>query len=100
MLRKIVVAVTLCILVPLWPCAASSTETEVGGANVPSDKDGSYLIAATSKSKRDQMSAEQKRALRKKAMEWCLKTYGHDGYTQIERVQIKSDGTVVCYIRR
>ena len=46
------------------------------------------------------MSAEQKRALRKKAMEWCLKTYGHDGYTQIERVQIKSDGTVVCYIRR
>ena len=57
------------IFIPLGTYAAASSEAEVGGEKVSSGKNGSYRIAAASKSKRDQMSAEQKRALRKKAME-------------------------------
>ncbi len=47
---------------------------------------------------RDRMSDAQKKEIRRKAMEWCKKKY-RDGSNQVERIQIQSNGKVICYIR-
>jgi hypothetical protein len=47
---------------------------------------------------RDRMTAEQKKELRRRAREWCTKKYIH-GTAYIDRVQIQSDGRVICYYR-
>jgi lipopolysaccharide export LptBFGC system permease protein LptF len=60
---------------------------------------GTAEAASAKKStKRDQMSAEQKKALRQRAREYCAKKYAK-GKSQIERIEIKSNGSVVCWIR-
>lgn len=48
--------------------------------------------------KRDAMSENEKKALRKKAREYCNKTYAKGG-AFVERVEIQSTGKVVCWIR-
>jgi hypothetical protein len=47
---------------------------------------------------RDRMSDAQKKELRRRAMDWCKKKF-RDGANSIERVQIQSNGKVICYIR-
>jgi hypothetical protein len=47
---------------------------------------------------RDRMSDKQKKELRARAMAWCKKKF-RDGSNSVERVQIQSNGKVICYIR-
>jgi hypothetical protein len=53
---------------------------------------------AAKKSKRDSMSEGQKKDLRKRAREYCQKKYAN-GTAYLERVEIKSNGQVICWIR-
>ncbi len=55
---------------------------------------------AAKKNVRETMTAEQKKAARKRGMEWCRNKFQRDGYTQIEKVMIREDGGITCYIRR
>ena len=59
-----------------------------------------FTALAASKNKRDSLTPEQKKELRKRGMEWCRNTFRKDGYTHIERVVIREDGRIVCYLRR
>ena len=54
---------------------------------------------AAKKNVRESMTAEQKKAARKRGMEWCRNKFQKDGYTQIEKVIIREDGGITCYIR-
>jgi hypothetical protein len=53
---------------------------------------------AAKKDKRSMMSEEQKKNLRKRAREYCNKTYAKGG-AFIERIEIQSTGKVICWIR-
>jgi D-Tyr-tRNAtyr deacylase len=55
--------------------------------------------AATKKSRRDAMSEAQKKDLRKRAYEWCRKTYLKGGGGYIMRVEIMNDGRVRCWYK-
>jgi hypothetical protein len=47
---------------------------------------------------RSQMSEAEKKDLRKRAREYCLKAYAK-GNTTLERVEIKASGKVICWLR-
>ncbi len=55
--------------------------------------------AASKKNVRDSLSAKQKSELRRKGREWCKKKYASDGQNYIDRVEIRRDGSIMCYIR-
>ncbi len=48
--------------------------------------------------KRDAMSEKEKKDIRKRAREYCNKTYAKGG-AFVERVEIQSTGKVICWIR-
>jgi hypothetical protein len=56
------------------------------------------FAASKKKNVRDSMSAAQKKELRRKAREWCEKKI-RNGSDYIDRIEIKSDGRVICYYR-
>jgi hypothetical protein len=51
------------------------------------------------KDKRSQMTAEQKKDLRRRAREWCIKNYARGNAAEIVRIDIQSDGRVRCWYR-
>jgi hypothetical protein len=60
----------------------------------------SATFAATAKKKdvRATMSAEKKKELRRKAREWCARKF-RDGSNYVDRVEIRRDGSIMCYVR-
>lgn len=56
------------------------------------------LAADANAKKRDAMSEKEKKTLRQRARDYCTKTYVK-GTSELERIEIKSDGKVVCWIR-
>jgi hypothetical protein len=51
------------------------------------------------KDKRSQMTEEQKKELRRRAREWCIKNYAKGNAAEIVRIDIQSDGRVRCWYR-
>jgi hypothetical protein len=58
----------------------------------------SFAAKAVKKDKRSMMSEDQKTNLRKRAREYCNKTYAKGG-AFVERIEIQSTGKVICWIR-
>jgi hypothetical protein len=58
----------------------------------------SEAAKATKKDKRSTMSDAQKKDLRHRAREYCVKKYAK-GTSEIESVDILSTGKVICWIR-
>jgi hypothetical protein len=56
------------------------------------------LVGEAAAKKRSEMTEKEKKELRKRAREYCLKAYAK-GTSELERVEIKSTGKVVCWIR-
>lgn len=56
------------------------------------------LALDASAKKRADMTEKEKKELRKRAREYCLKAYAK-GTSELERVEIKSTGKVICWIR-
>jgi hypothetical protein len=56
-------------------------------------------ISEAAKDKRSMMSEAQKKQLRARAREYCMKNYVK-GLKELDRVEIRSDGKVVCWIRQ
>ncbi len=54
---------------------------------------------AAKKSARDRLSEAQKKEIRKRAYEWCRKTYLKGGGGHIMRVEIMNDGRVRCWYK-
>ena len=44
------------------------------------------------------LTEAQKADLRKRGREWCMKKHIHSG-TSIAKVEVRSDGRVICYVR-
>jgi hypothetical protein len=56
------------------------------------------FAASKKKNVRDSMSAEQKKEVRRKARDWCAKKI-RNGNSYVDRIEIKSDGRVICWYR-
>jgi hypothetical protein len=61
--------------------------------------DTAFAAKAAKKDRRSQMTAEQKKDLRKRAREWCIKNYAKGNAAVIDRIDILSDGSVRCWYR-
>lgn len=62
---------------------------------------GGETLAATKKKKKgyyESLSSEQKTEYRRRAMELCKKAYATDG-SGIVGIKIKTDGSIICYLR-
>ena len=57
------------------------------------------LSTAAEAKRRDQMTAAEKKELRKRAREWCMKKYVK-GTVTFERVEIRANGQVICWTRQ
>jgi hypothetical protein len=58
-------------------------------------------LAATKKKKKgyyENLTSEQKTEYRRKALEACKKAYATDG-SGIVGIKIKTDGSIICYLR-
>jgi hypothetical protein len=54
--------------------------------------------AKTVKTVKKSLTEAQKAELRKRGREWCMKKHIHSG-TSIAKVEVRSDGRVICYVR-
>jgi hypothetical protein len=65
-------------------------------ASLPTLTTAEAAKAKKGSNKRDQMSAEQKKELRRKGREWCIKNHAK-GNSTIERIEIMENGSIRCW---
>jgi hypothetical protein len=59
--------------------------------------DLSFAAKAPKKDRRSTMTEAQKKDLRRRGREWCLKNYAKGNASTIDRVEILTDGSIRCW---
>jgi hypothetical protein len=59
--------------------------------------DMSFAAKAAKKDKRSMMTDAQKKELRRRGREWCLKNHAKGSAATIDRIEILTDGSIRCW---